>query len=348
MIDRRDPRPIWGTSMTFSLDPFGSGPRWTRHQGSSPSPFDAIDRHRLAGPNGSHPLHFVRPEELIRPAAGPLRGGVGVSGPALVGESIGARISVTAAEDIHARGAIVRLLGLKLVERRRSESHRDAATNTSRSEEWVQADGQLFEQLPFTEPTIPPVIPAGTAFDTSFTLPAPRLGPPSAHLGEAIVAWALDVRWDVAMHEDPFVACLVPVLQNPDLIRAGVGEQGGLAMLDTYAAPGGAEVSITTPLPARPGTLLGVRALWPSAPDGNVRIELHRRTNAPNGAEGILATASLPSGSLRGGAEAQLAIPPDCAPSFDGAGLEITYIVRVLVDRRLRRDAAIERPVAIA
>jgi hypothetical protein len=334
--------------VTFSIDPFGGGPRWTRHEGSSPSPFDALDRHRLAGPEGSHPLHFVQPEELVRPAGGPLRGGVEISGPVRVGEAISGRISVTPAEDLDARGAILRLVGLKLVEQRRSETHHNAATNTSSTEAWVEADGQLFEQLPFTEPPIPTVIAAGATFSTSFSVPAPRLGPPSAHLGEAIVAWALDVRWDVALHQDPFVACLVPVLQNPDLIRAGVGQQGGLAMLDTYAAPGGATVSITTPLPARPGTVLGVRAVWPSAPDGSVRIELHRRTNAPNGVEGILASAGLLSGSLRGGAEAQLAIPPDCAPSFDGAGLEITYVVRVLVDRRLRMDAAIERPVAIA
>ena len=29
------------------------------------------------------------------------------------------------------------------------------------------------------------------------------------------------------------------------------------------------------------------------------------------------------------------------------SGLEIAYVIRVLVDRRLRSDAAIERPVAI-
>jgi len=34
-------------------------------------------------------------------------------------------------------------------------------------------------------------------------------------------------------------------------------------------------------------------------------------------------------------------------PSFDGAGLEITYVIRVLVDRKFRSDAAIERPVGI-
>ncbi len=349
MIGGRGPRPLPGdSSVSFSFNPLGSGAAWTRHQGSSPSPFDALDRHRLAGPSGSHPLHLVRPEELVRPVGGPLQGSVEVSGPARVGEAISGRVRVTPAEDIRARDAVLRLVGLKLVEQRRSESHRNAATNTTTTEEWVEADGQLFEQLPFTDPPIPAVLPAGTAFDTAFTVPAPRLGPPSAHLGEAIVAWAIDVRWDVALHEDPFVACLVPVLQHPDLIRAGVGEQGGLAMLDTYAAPGGATVSITTPLPASPGTQLGVRAVWPAAPDGNVRVELHRRTNAPNGVEGILASMALPSGSLRGGADASLAIPADCAPSFDGAGLEITYVVRVLVDRRLRMDAAIERPVAIA
>lgn len=330
------------------MNPIASGAGWTRHEGSSPSPFDAVDGHRLAGPNGSHPLHDVRIEELVRSVGGQLGGGIAITGPVRVGESMSGRISITAAQDIQARSAVLRLVGLKLVEHRRSTSHHNAATNTSTTEAWVEASGELFEELPFTEPPIPPVLAAGATFDTTFTVPAPPLGPPSAHLGEAIVAWALDVRWNVALHEDPFVACLVPVLQNADLIRAGVGEQGGLAMLDTYAAPGGATVSITTPLPAAPGTLLGVRANWPAAPEGDVRIELHRRTNAPNGVEGIVASASLPSGALRGTADAELAIPADCAPSFDGAGLEITYIVRVLVDRRFRADAAIERPVAIA
>jgi hypothetical protein len=40
-------------------------------------------------------------------------------------------------------------------------------------------------------------------------------------------------------------------------------------------------------------------------------------------------------------------VPPGSAPSFDGAGLEIDYVIRVLVDRRFRSDAAIERPVGI-
>jgi hypothetical protein len=40
-------------------------------------------------------------------------------------------------------------------------------------------------------------------------------------------------------------------------------------------------------------------------------------------------------------------VPAGSAPSFDGAGLEIDYVIRVLVDRRLRTDAAIERPLAV-
>lgn len=318
------------------------------HEGSSPSPFDAVDRHRLAGSSGSHPLRDVRIDELVRTNGIALAGGIMLDGPVRVGEAIRGRIQIQASEEIRARGAMLRLVGLKLVERKHSTSHHNPSTNTTTTEEWVQADGELFADEACTEVPLPPALAPGQVIDTTFVVAAPRLGPPTAHLGEAIVAWALDARWDVAMHEDPFVACHVPVLQHPDLIRAGVGEQGGLAMLDTYAAQGGATISVTSPLPAAPGTLLGVQARWPDAPDGDVRIELHRRTNAPNGTEGIVASASLPAGSLRGGAEAQLAIPLGSAPSFDGAGLEITYIIRVLVDRRFRTDAAVERPVAIA
>jgi len=53
--------------------------------------------------------------------------------------------------------------------------------------------------------------------------------------------------------------------------------------------------------------------------------------------------ASLSSGA----AQASLLVPAGSAPSFDGAGLEIDYVIRVLVDRRLRTDAAIERPLAV-
>ena len=67
----------------------------------------------------------------------------------------------------------------------------------------------------------------------------------------------------------------------------------------------------------------------------------------PNGVEGI---HRLGVGRRRpdsGAAQAKLLVPPGSAPSFDGAGLEIDYVIRVLVDRRFRADAAIERPLGI-
>jgi hypothetical protein len=64
--------------------------------------------------------------------------------------------------------------------------------------------------------------------------------------------------------------------------------------------------------------------------------------------EGIIAFAAVPLTDLRSGAAiARLLVPPGTAPSFDGAGLEITYVIRCLLDRRFRSDAAIERPIAI-
>jgi hypothetical protein len=77
------------------------------------------------------------------------------------------------------------------------------------------------------------------------------------------------------------------------------------------------------------------------------RVELQRRTNAPNGETGVIASVPVDPKALQGGIEVRLAIPSGAAPSFDGAGLENAYVIRVLVDRKFRPDAAIERPVAI-
>ena len=96
------------------------------------------------------------------------------------------------------------------------------------------------------------------------------------------------------------------------------------------------------------GSEMAANVRWPSAPGGTRgRVEVHRRTNAPNGTEGIIASVDIDPAQLAGGVDVRLAIPAGSAPSFDGAGLEISYVIRVLVDRRFRSDAAIERPLAI-
>ena len=318
------------------------------HSGSSPSPFDGVDEHRLAGPAGSHPLHAMSLDELVRPSSGEATAVFGIDKPARVGEGITGGVRIVANQAIRGRGAAFRLVGLRLVETKRSREDRDSEGRVTHREEWVEANGTLFVHDAFREPVIPPSLEPGQTFETRFAVPGPPLGPPSAHLGEAIVAWALEVRWDVPHGRDASVAAPLPIAQHPDLLRAGVGKQGGQSLLDVVSV-GDARIAVASPLPAPIGSDLLVDALWPSAPGGRqARIELHRRNNAPNGVEGIIASVQVPSDALRGGAQVRLSIPADSPPSFDGADLEIGYVVRVLVDRRFLPDLAVERPVAIA
>ncbi len=333
--------------VSISFGGAGFGPGFTMHEGSCPEPFDALNGTRLAGPEGSHPLHHVRPEDLLRPSTDHVTGQIVLDGPARVGDGIEGTLRIQALKPIAARSAALRLVGLRLVEQQRSKEHR-IDDDTTRTERWVEANGELFTDDAYIEPVVPAIMAPGQVFETRFLVPAPRLGPPSAHLGEAIVAWALDVRWDISMGDDAFLALHLPVAQHPDLIKAGVGKQGGMALLDTVDCGEGATIHVSTPLPASPGTVLRVQASWPKAPGGNARIELHRRTNAPNSTEGILASAATTGDAVKAGsAGVDLQIPEGVPPSFDGAGLENRYVIRVLVDRKFMKDAAIERPIAI-
>ena len=318
------------------------------HTGSAPSPFDAINGPRLAGGEGSHPLHSVSPEELLNPSDGAVTGEFVLDHPARVGDGITGRFRLTAAKAVNARKAYLRLVGLRLDEVRREEDHRNSKGEIIYTERWVETSGKLFVTDSFLEPPIPTSLQPGQTFEATFMVPAPQLGPPTAHLGESIIAWALEVRWDISMGSDHWAAMYLPLAQHPDLLRAGVGKQGGMSLLASVPV-GDASINVLSPLPSPAGQEVVVTVSWPSAPSGQgARIEIHRRTNAPNGTEGIIASVNVDPASLTGGsAEARLLVPAGAAPSFDGAGLEINYIIRVLVDRRLRSDAAIERPVAI-
>jgi hypothetical protein len=332
-------------SLSFGTSGLDFG--FTSHEGSCPEPFDALNGHRLAGPQGSHPLHAVRPEDLLRPSSDHVTGEIVLDGPARVGDGIEGTLRIRAIKPVNARKAALRLVGLRLVEEQKSKEHR-IDEDTTRTEYWVEANGSLFTDDAYIEPVVPATLAPGQEYETRFMVPAPRLGPPSAHLGEAIVAWALDVRWDIAMGDDAFLALLLPVAQHPDLIRAGVGKQGGMSLLDTVDCGEGATIHVGSQLPATPGSTLLVRAAWPKAPGGNARIELHRRTNAPNATEGVIASVGTTADTVKAGsADVELHIPEGVPPSFDGAGLENGYVIRVLVDRRFMPDAAIERPVAV-
>ena len=161
------------------------------------------------------------------------------------------------------------------------------------------------------------------------------------------MAWALEVRWDVPLGKDIRLATLLPLAQNRDLMAAGVGRQGGQSLMSEISI-GAASIAVVSALPAPAGDDLVLHVTWPGAPDGRgARAELHRHSNAPNGVTGIIASEPVDVAALRAGADVRLHVPSGAPPSFDGAGLENRYVARILVDRRLRTDAAIERPIAV-
>jgi hypothetical protein len=317
------------------------------HSGSAPEPFDALNGPRLAGPEGSHPLRSVRAEELVRSSDEWVRGAITLDKPAVVGIGITGMVRLNAVKAFEARGAGLRLAGLRLDETRQHREQHDSQGRVTSREDWVEARGRIFDDQTFVEPMVPASLGAGEAWESRFMVPAPPLGPPSAHLGESIVAWALEVHWDVAWGSDIRLATLLPLGQNRDLMAAGVGRQGGQSLMQEITVDG-ASIVVTSDLPAPAGSLLRLRVTWPGAPDGRGgRVELHRMSNAPNGEAGILASEQVEVAALRAGAEVSLTVPGWAPPSFDGAGLENHYVIRVLVDRRLRADAAIERPVGV-
>jgi hypothetical protein len=319
------------------------------HSGSSPTPFDGIDFSRLAGPEGSHPLEAVRAEHLLVPSSSEVDGEIAFDHRAVVGVGLTGSVRVRAVRPIHGRAAYLRLLGLKLAEERKSRSeHR--ADGSWTSEDWVEANGELFVHDAFLEPSIPPGLEPGQAFESGFAIPMPSLGPPSGHLPCAIVAWAVEVRWDIPMASDAHLARLLPLAQNADLVRAGVGRQGGAALLAAIEAEPGASISIGTSLPAQAGTALAVQVRWPLVPSGrSARVELVQHGDAPNGDAWVVAQVATTVEAVRdGSAVVSVPVPPDAAPSFDGAGLACAYTIRVIVDRPMRPDASIERPVAVA
>jgi hypothetical protein len=106
-----------------------------------------------------------------------------------------------------------------------------------------------------------------------------------------------------------------------------------------------ATIAVTSPLPAPAGSEVVVRVVWPRRPAARAGS---RSIGAPTRRTGPGIVASAPVARRPWPTARRCACrSADAAPSFDGAGLHIDYVVRVLVDRRFRNDAAIERPIGI-
>ena len=155
------------------------------------------------------------------------------------------------------------------------------------------------------EPAIPAVLEAGATLAGAGSRSRRRRSvrrPPIS--GESIIAWALEVRWDIPHGSDHFVAVYVPVAPASGPApgrrrRPGRGEPAR-RRVDRRRRHRG---DVAAPRPA-PGPRSSSTCAGPRRPKGNgVRVELHRRTNAPNGVEGIIAAVAIdPGRALRRGA----------------------------------------------
>ncbi|CAN5788017.1 hypothetical protein BH24CHL5_BH24CHL5_04850 [soil metagenome] len=316
--------------------------------GNLPAPFDAVDGSRLIGPSGSHPLAAIGAEELVGRSTDAFEGSIQVSQPVRIGEALSGRLEVTARRDISARTATFRLVGVVLTEHQRSREERDSEGKVVRREEWVEVTGKLFEELPFTQPPLPTTMTAGQQVSVEFNLPAPRLGPPSGHLGSAAILWALDAKWDVSMRGDERVAALVPVAQNIDYLRSGAVRLEPGALYDAWQV-GDASIAVKPLPPFAAGQEIEVTVNWPGAGAGRgARLELQADVQAPNGLKGlVLYSAAFAPSDFQQGLTVKLPIPADAPPTMSDKGVGVSYTIRALVDRKLRSDLAVERALAL-
>ena len=317
------------------------------HRGDAPAPFDALDGPRLAAPGRGHPLPLVDPAELICPTTAGLDGVIEVE-IADAGRGGGQWAGAGRCPPTHRRTAgRIRLVGVRLSEEERSHEQRDNKGQVISREEWVEVRGRVIDALEFTEPFVPPTLGVGQALDLPFQIPAPRLGPPSAHAGTALVAWAVEARWDIEMGRDERVAALVDVRQHRDLLRAGVIDVGAGAMHDSWDDEG-ATLAVRPLPPIDAGTTMEVTITWPGAVVGrSARVELVADIDAARDLQVVCSSVELPIEALRGGAQVSLTIPADAPPTCETDGLRVDYRLRAIVDRAWRPDASAVRPIVV-
>lgn len=211
---------------------------------------------------------------------------------------------------------------------------------------WIEAHGRIVEELTFTEPVLPTLLAPGQVLEIPFSIPAPRLGPPSAHAGSAIVAWAVEARWDVPLGTDERVATVVPVGQHPDLLRSGAVTLPPGAMFDTVDDEG-ASLAVAPLPPVLAGQPVTLSVAWPGAPGGrSARVELTTDVRSSNGLSVVSVSLPIDHGSLPG-TQVVVPLPADLPPTVVTDGLTVHHRLRVIVDRKMRSDVTAERAIVV-
>jgi hypothetical protein len=376
-MDQASFRARIGGATTFATDQASLTDLPEPPTGGAPAPFDGLDTLRLSGPSGSHPLAGVELRQLVSGPTSGLEGAIEIDGPARLGEAISGRLRIRARQPIRARSAVLRLIGIRLYEETRSAQKRPdpaaqaaqslaqlqaslgqltpqpggspAPATTSATPEtvsWVEVRGEVLEMLPFMEPALPASLDAGQVLDLPFTIPAPRLGPPTAHAGVGAIAWAVEAHWEVDEAADERVAGHVEILQHPELLRAGALPLPPGA-LDGAVTDEGATIAVDPVPPVAAGTPLQVRVAWPGAPGGRAaRVELNLDVSGTNGLGQVIASVPADHEALES-TSVTLPVPPDLPPTLTTDGLTVGYRIRVIVDRKLRSDESRERAVVL-
>jgi len=311
--------------------------------GSLPAPLDRINGEALAGRDGTHPMAFLSSADLLTPCTGALTGSLEVKPGSLVGGEIRARLRVRATKEIKARATRVSVKG-HLV-REVTQSHTEKIGEQEHTTTWIEVLATEIAKVPLTELAVPATLAPNEEIDLDILAPAPKLGPPSVHLGVYMVVWTLQVEWDIAAGTDERVAAVINVAQNPDLLRSGVIALGPSAMMGAWSE-GEVTMDLEPNPPITPGSALKVNVRWPSASGGRgARVELY--ADLSKSLPVRIAVAELATSDLAKGSLVTFEIPSDAPPVFDGAGLALRYRIRTLIDRPLRSDLAAERSVVI-
>ena len=314
--------------------------------GSLPAPLDRLNGEALAARDGAHTLAFLTGAELLTPCTDGLSGSIEVTPGSLVGGEIHARLRVRATKEIKARGTRVSVKGhlVREVTQMQTQKNGDQELTTT----WVEVLASEIANVPLMEIAVPATLALGDEIDLKILAPAPKLGPPSVHLGAYMVVWTLQVEWDIAAGGDERVAAVVNVAQNPDLLRSGVMSLGPSAMMAAWSE-GEVSMDVDPAPPITPGSPLQVSVCWPSAAGGRgARVELY--VDVKMAPPVRIAAAELQTSDLAKGSLVTFEIPSDAPPVFDGvkgAQLTLRYRIRVLIDRPLRSDLAAERNVVI-
>ena len=302
----------------------GSGFGWTSHSGSCPTPFDAVDGSRLAGPQNSHPLAAVSIDELVRRSTDGLQGAITIDNPeARPNWRRHQRQPDPDGDQEHQRPRRGRASRWRPY-RGRGQVVRGTRQQGQRDPQRVLGGGprQPVLEEAYTDVPLPPQLAAGQTFQTQFTIPAPRLGPVSAHVGTALIGWAVEAKWDISMGGDERLAVPVTVHQNLDYLRSGSVRLQPGAMFDLWSQ-GDGSIGVKPLPPIVAGTNVDVTVTWPSAGSGRGgRLELQADIKAPKGIDGlVLWSATVDPAAFRAGTTFTISVPADAPPTFEDQGL---------------------------